>query len=479
MKWMGTIGAGVLFLAVILWSVGSAQEPEKNVWQVWERQKREAQDRVCGVPEAILERQVLARVRPPAIEEVISIALEAARAEAASLIDRGFHTGRRLCVPEDFKTIQGAIDEAKSGDVVVVKPGTYFELIVMKDGVKLVSDGSDGGDEDAPVEGARLELPRRALRTIIDGSRAIPSNRGMIDFNVGAGRHTIVDGFTVQNLPKQNHHVSDHAHAVNIRGASPVITNCYVRDNGSTGIGSHVAFQDQEKRMPERDFRWANVSHPAEGVIYHNIVTANMGLGIGCNHLSAPFVLGNEVFSNSDAQLGDEPSPGVGVQHGAAARIVGNIIHDNPGGGILSKPGKDEGARPIDRPTHPTLFKNVVFQNGVGRPAISARGSGSKDAPVRFVGNFIYDAGAVGIGFSEGAVGMIEDNLISGSGGPGIEVSHAMALTLNDNRISGANGPGVLISNDAEVAEMAGNVADGNRGPRFMLRGATIRVPRR
>ncbi len=476
MKWMGSIGAGI-FSAIMLLAVGSAQEPEKTVWQAWEHQKREAQDRVCGVPEAILKRQVLARVRPPAIEEAISIALEAARTEAASLIDGKFHTGRRVCVPDDYKTIQGALDEAKPGDVIVVKPGTYFELIVMKDGIKLVSDGSDGGEDMAPVEGAWLQLPRRALRTIIDGSRAMPSNRGMIDFNTGVGRHTIVDGFTVQNFPKQNHHVPGHAHAVNARGASPVITNCYVRDNGSTGIGSHVAFRDQEKRMSERDFRWANVSHTAEGIIYHNIVRENMGLGIGCNHLSTPFVLGNEVFLNSDAELGDEPSPGVGIQHGAAPRIVGNIIHDNPAGGILSKTGEPEGAHPIDRATSPTLVKNVVFENGKGRPGISARGSGSEDAPVRFVGNFIYDAGAVGIGLSEGAVGVIEDNLISGSGGPGIEVSHAAALRLNGNRVCGANGPGVLISNDAKVFEMVGNVADGNRGPRFMLRGATILQP--
>lgn len=476
MKWMGSIGAG-LFLAVILLAVGSAQEPENAVWQVWENQKREAQDRVCGVPEAILRRQVLARVRPPAMEEAISIALETARTEAAALIDQRFHTGRRICVPDDFKTIQGAIDAANSGDVVVVKPGTYFELIVMKDGVKLVSDGDDGGDDMAPVEGARLQLPRRALRTIIDGSRATPSDRGMIDFNAGVGRHTIVDGFTVQNLPKQDHHIPGHAHSVNARGASPVITNCYVRNNGSTGIGSHVVFRDQEKGMSERDFRWANVSHTAEGVIYHNIVLENVGLGIGCNHLSAPFVLGNEVFSNSDAELGGEPSPGVGIKHGASPRIVGNIIHDNPGGGILSKTGEPQGAHPIDRPTHPTVVKNVVFENGKGRPGISARGSGSEDAPVRFIGNFIYDAGAVGIGLSEGAVGIIEDNLISRSEGPGIEVSHAAALKLNGNRVCGANGPGVSISNNAKVFEMVGNVADGNKGPRFMLRGATILVP--
>ena len=53
----------------------------------------------------------------------------------------------------------------------MVKPGTYFELLDLKEGVKLVSDSANGGDEAVSVKGARLKLPRRALRTILDGSK--------------------------------------------------------------------------------------------------------------------------------------------------------------------------------------------------------------------------------------------------------------------------------------------------------------------
>ena len=477
MKRIGRIVATGVVLVAVLVVVGQAEDRLGTVWESWEIRKREAQDKVSGTPEKILKLQTLEKVKPPSIDAAIAIALTTAQEKAQPLVDTIFHKGKRLTVPDDFKTIQSAIDSAKHGDVVVVKTGTYYELIVMKDGVKLVSDSASGGDELVTVEGAQLKLPRRTLRTVIDGSKSKSSHHGMIDFNPGVDRNTVVDGFTIQNLPKQDHHIPGHAHAINVRGASPVIVNCYVRKNGSTGIGSHVVYADQEEMISKRDFRWANVKHRSEAVIYHNIVSENLGLGIGCNHFSCPFILGNEVLLNNDAELGEKPSPGMGAKHGAAPSIIGNIVHDNPGGGIQSKVGSHQGKHPIDRPAHPTVAKNVVYHNGKLRPAISCNGVGSMQAPVRFVGNFVYDAGHVGIGLSNGAVGILEENIVSGSGGPGIAVNGATALKLNLNKVKGANAPGFLIINGAKILEMVGNAAYSNRGPRFMQRDSTIADP--
>ncbi len=477
MTWTRRIAATILALVVALVVTCWAEDSKDPVWQAWEIRKRQAQDRLGGLPEKILKRQALARVNAPSMEAAAETALKAADDAVRPLIDTKFHEGRRLSVPEEFSTIQSAIDAAGPGDTVLVKPGTYFELIVMKDGIKLVSDSAAGGDELLAVEGARLKLPRRTLQTIIDGSKSEASRHGMIDFNPGVGRNAVVDGFTVQNLPKQDHHIPGHAHAINIRGASPIIMNCYVRTNGSTGIGSHVVYADQDREISERDFRWANVTHRAEAVIYHNIVSNNLGLGIGCNHFSAPHILGNEVFQNSDAELGSEPSPGMGVKHGAAPTIIGNIVYDNPGGGILSDVGDPQGTHPVDLPARPTVVKNVVYRNGKTRPAISCAGGGSTETPARLVGNFIYEAGAVGIGLTGGTVGIIEENIISGCGAPGIAVKGATALKLNRNQVTGAQGPGFVIFEGAEVLDMVDNVADLNKGPRFMLRDSTIAEP--
>ena len=468
MSRIGRIAAATIALLIVL--VVTAQAQRKGP----KAHRREVRNKIGGVPEKILKLQSTETVKLPTIEAAVAIALKAAEEAARPLIDTKFHKGRRLTVPDDFNTIQGAMDAANSGDIVVVKAGTYFELIVMKDGVKLISDSSGGGDELVAVEGARMKLPRRTLRTIIDGSKSETSRHGMFDFNPGLGRKSIVDGFTIQNLPKQDHHIPGHAHGLNVRGASPVIMNCYVLNNGSTGIGNHVVFEDQGSPMPQRDFRWANVKHKAEGVIYNNIIRENLGLGIGCNHFSAPHILGNEVFLNTDVELGHEPSPGMGAKHGAAPIIIGNIVHDNIGGGIQCGVGEPQGKYQIDRPTHPTVMKNVVYRSGTKRPAISSGGGGSKQLPVRFVGNFVFETGYAGIALQKKAFGIIENNTVSGTAAPGIAINGATALKLNHNKVKGAAGPGFMIKDGAEVIEMVGNAADCNQGPRFMLRGATI-----
>ncbi len=435
-----------------------------------QQQKQHHQDRMGGMPRHILAAQDSGPFEVPTYDEAAREAVAMAERNALALIDRTFHRkGRTLTVPDTYPTIQQAIDAARSGDTVLVRAGTYYEQLVMKDGVRLISDASDDGDRLVPVRNCLLKLPQRTLRTIIDGSESTPSSHGMIDFMPGLGRKTIVDGFTIQNLPPQNHHIPGHAHALNVRGASPVIMNCLIQNNGSTGIGSHVIYQDQDAPMPERDFRYANIRHQTSAVIYHNILRGNLGLGIGSNHFARPFILGNEVQTNSDEELGGPPTPGIGNKHGSAATILGNIVHHNPGGGILCKQGSPQGSHPIDRRTHPSIIKNVVYDNGSVRPGISASACGTMTTPVRIVGNSIYRAGLTGIGLSDGSVAIIDDNLVVGSGKVGIAIKGSTVLHLNRNRVrESRQGPGIAIVNGSRILQMEGNISLANMGPRFV-----------
>jgi parallel beta-helix repeat protein len=426
------------------------------------------------MPQEVLDAQSLDKVDMPTIDEAICIAQQTAKEQSASLIDLEFHkTGKVIRVPSAFPTIRQAIDAAQVGDTILVAPGIYYEQIVMKDGIKLVSDSTDNGNEPVYIENARLQLPRRTLRTIIDGSKTIPSKHGMVDFNPGVTNKTILDGFTIRNLPPQNHHIPGHAHGLNIRGASPIIMNCYIKDMGSTGIGSHVVYNDQESPIGSRDFRWANIKNFAAAVIYNNIITGSFGLGIGCNHFSSPTILGNEIFANNDTDLGATPSPGMGNKHGSHATIIGNIVHDNPGGGILCQGGKPQGQHGVDRPTHPTIMQNVVYDNGPDRPGISSKGAGSINKPVIIQRNYVYNPGTTGIALSSNAVGIIEGNMVSNPKKPGIAVNKSTALKLNRNQVTKLDGnPGIIIIDGGVVHEMIGNAVDADEdAPPYLIDG--------
>lgn len=440
-----------------------------------ERARRQAagQDARGGLPSAVLSAQDQDGFEVPSLEDAIRRAREAAR-EAAEPVTTGARQGRVLRVPGDHATIQAAIDAARPGDTVEVGAGTWREQILLRAGVRLASDPANGGDEPVAVEGAALPVPRRALRTILDGTGFDPSSRGVVDVEPGAGRDTVLDGFTIQNLAKQDHHRPDHAHAINIRGASPIVVHNLVRDNGSTGIGCHAVFDDPAAAPEARDLREARVHHKAEPVIYGNVVRGNFGLGIGSNFYCRALIAGNEVFANDDSALGQQVTPGIGAKHGAAPRVVGNVVHDNPGGGVLVQVGEPIGAHSPDRATALEAVGNVVYRNGPGRPAIAARGAGTAERPVLVRDNVVLESGGVGIALVEGAVGSVVGNTVAGAASAGIAIVASTSLALDGNRVSGAGGPGYVMKDGAEVRHMAGNAAMENAGPRFMVMNALV-----
>ncbi len=78
---------------------------------------------------------------------------------------------RTIIVPDDYQTIQEAINQASGGDTIYVKAGTYYENILVYKSLALVGEDR---------------------RSIIDG------NRSGVVVSVGAWNVTI-DGFTIRN----------------------------------------------------------------------------------------------------------------------------------------------------------------------------------------------------------------------------------------------------------------------------------------
>jgi hypothetical protein len=119
-------------------------------------------------------------------------------------------------VPDDFETIQAAINESDDGDTVLVQPGEYVENIDFSG--KNIVIGSlflTTGDEEL-IE-----------QTIIDGD----GEGGVVTFDDGETRNAVLTGFTLLNGNRR------FGGGILCQGSEPTLTHLVIRDNVAGGGG--------------------------------------------------------------------------------------------------------------------------------------------------------------------------------------------------------------------------------------------------
>jgi predicted outer membrane repeat protein len=134
---------------------------------------------------------------------------------------RSATAGETYYVPDDFATIQEAIDAAAAGDIIMVRPGVYFGPIDINENVKIIS--TDGADV-----------------TAIDGSKTSDSIVSIIHRN----RFTLLDGFSIQNAdggtPVGQDETIIVGGGVRVLGGLPSIENCrFIDCHSGYGGGIH------------------------------------------------------------------------------------------------------------------------------------------------------------------------------------------------------------------------------------------------
>ncbi len=426
------------------------------------------------------------------------------------------HTGRvqimalesgivRVVPSPQHPTIQSAINASSAGDKVVVKAGTYHEQLLVKNGVIIVSDESGDGNEktDNPLDD-RLTMPngdqnvgkrqvlRRALRTIIDGAGFPDEDQAnaMVKFAEGATEATILDGFSITNMPQANHMLPGHPHTVECRGASPCILNNIIYNNGSTGIGSYATFRDEHLSVQQRNFSYSNVTNPANPIIRHNVCFKNSGAGIGNNYYSAATIQHNECFGNYSLHF--HSAPGIGIQRGAHPVVENNLVHHNDWGGISAHKGIDQGRVPCNRPTHPSIRNNESYLNGLANDGahgagISANDVGNTAYHVVIEGNTCRRNTMSGIGARNNSCVLIRKNICRHNAKSGIEInncstgalikyntchdnskagvgaSHSQGIILFHNTLSRNGKSGVGLDNCQEILVKHNEIFENNK----------------
>ncbi len=197
-----------------------------------------------------------------------------------------------LKVPEDYLTIQAAIDSAPTNSIIYVNDGTYYESIDFKG--KSITIQSINGAAGAAIDGS--------------GSATV------VIFGAGESSSTVLDGFTITN--------GDTAFAggIYISGSSPTIKNCIISNNSAnTGSGGGV-------------YSISNSSPTFENCTISNNTAAASGGGIYSDN--STLTLTSSTISNNTA---DEHGGGIYIDSKPLS-MTSTTISDNTanwGGGAI------------------------------------------------------------------------------------------------------------------------------------------------
>lgn len=221
--------------------------------------------------------------------------------------------GATILVPDDFATIQEAVDNSASGDTVIVSPGTYFETVRIWTGHNIVLTSSNGPQQ-----------------TIIDG----------LSEGTALGIHEgTVEGFTIRNGFNAN-----SAGGVTISGEA-TISNCWITNNVGEMWGGAI-----------------NCGYSAKATIVNNLIINNE-----C------YIHYDDTGYPADDSYGAGIFFEQGTQWGLVANntISGNICHGTEDGTYAGKGGAIWIAT-----GEITVVNNIITQNEAGEcPAVATYGS--------------------------------------------------------------------------------------------------------
>lgn len=189
-----------------------------------------------------------------------------------------------LRVPQDYPTIQGAIDAAPPRSLVLVSPGTYVETVTIAKTVTLASTYYTIGDRSL-IDRTTIQAPSVSAETVVVTSAAGPETQ-VIGFRITTGRNGILVSGATKVIG--NHVVGIETDAVEYkRDAVGLVQDNVLESSGDDGIDlnySHAVVRDNLIRQNNGDgieFRIVDrLSAVSNSVFRGNHITANRRDGI-------------------------------------------------------------------------------------------------------------------------------------------------------------------------------------------------------
>lgn len=258
-------------------------------------------------------------------------------------------------VPDDYLTIQLAIDAAATGGTVYVRSGTYHEHVII--------------NKSLVLQGENRET------TIIDGD-----GTGKV-VTISSTNNVTVRGFTVRNSGTTIG--SDQDAGVVLRNASNnLISDCILTSNGLNGLYSYGSSYNT--------IRNCDISHNE----YPPVTGGGVRGAVHLRYSSHNMILDNNIFSNSrNGITARSPADfttitgnflysnnghGIHVGHSRYCNISNNLIRENLGSGVDFDSGSNHqvvnntmdsnggGIRTVFYSYRDTFIGNIIRENGFG-----------------------------------------------------------------------------------------------------------------
>src|SRR5262245_3740679 len=261
----------------------------------------------------------------------------------------------QLRVPQEFPTIQAAIDAAPGGATIEVAPGTYRENLVIAKSLVLRS-----------TDGAAL--------TVIDGGRIGPV---VIASGNGIDSVTTIQGFTITNgLNSFNGPGTGGPGGISLDSVIAVIRDNVIENNAGcfgAGIGARSAaatIRDNQIRNNTQDAScdgadgggiFSNGDGVTPSLIQNNTVSGHTiggrGAGIAVQGTSNLTIRDNTISGNH------ADSAGGGAGGGILINVASATIRDNTLSGNSAQSGGAMAVFPIDTANLVTARRNTMTNN--------------------------------------------------------------------------------------------------------------------
>ncbi len=370
------------------------------------------------------------------------------------VVDMGPQECRSIGVPQDFYTIQDAVNAAQSGDEIVVSPGFYQENVNFLDkNIRLRSLN--------PLDSNCV------AQTFIDGNDV----NSCIKILSGQNDSTAVAGFRLQN----GH--GEFGGGVHIgESVGPVVMYNYITDNAADRYGGGVDCRSHSYAEVMNNTIIGNYAAVAGGGVHigpwstcliknnriiGNRTTGDAGGGIYCYDKTTAWIIGNEIIGNMAETCN---GGGIWVWESPDGIIEGNIIIGNVS--IPTRPGGSDGrGGGIGLFRASTLIRNNLI---CGNKATQGGGiwiqyqGNSRVVNNTIIGN-VADLEGAGIEVAYDVCSPIINNIIANNGpGGGIYVKPSGPYPSEPNLIANDfwnNQDGNYAGDISDLTGIAGNIS--------------------